>query len=118
MIPSGKFEKEEGEISPPRPSAPYNPELDIVIKDNEYILLSKEDREAESIDVCVLYLSAFLAFLVPPMGLVYMCCFNCCCTMNYVRWTHRKKRAHKMIFIATLLGIIVYVITGMVMDRV
>lgn len=68
-------------------------------------------NDDDDIDVCVVYLCAIIAFLVPFAGLVYICCLRSCFGTP-PPFSPRKNRAYKILIIATLSGLIVDIILG------
>jgi hypothetical protein len=78
-------------------------------------LLDEEEIQEDDIDICVLYLCAVIAFIIPWAGLCYL--FYCrFCWGNYHRSGPKKKRAYKILLIGTLLGFIVDIIIVLIFE--
>ena len=110
----------------PKPSTPLAPPIYYLHETQSFSLESDHDYDLaerhlrvqpdDTLDVWILYLCAAIAFLVPITGFIYLCCFRYCCG-NSSPFSVRKKKAIKILIIATLLGTIIQIIIGILINN-
>ena len=98
---------------PPTPPS----HLNVNESDNHTIFVVEEiphnirNRNDDNIDILVIYICAIIAFFIPFIGLFYLFCLRFCCGIPYP-FTQNKRKAYKLLLVATLLGFLTEIILG------
>ena len=63
------------------------------------------DEDSEK-DAFAIYIAAVIAFIIPLVGFLYLCCFRMTCCMDGIN-TRQKRKAYRVLFAFTITNLII-----------